>query len=126
MNRQGDVLQVLHTQQGIQAKMTEHLSEITAETHQILKSTREAIPELRSMSVDINNFVGALNLLPQTLEKELLKPLKSYANAAAKVDTGSQILEQAAGKLHVGSQMFEQVADKLHTVVNKSNGQFGS
>jgi hypothetical protein len=97
---QEKILAALEQQKVAQKSITEQMMQTSAETSLILKTVRDSAPELRSMTIDINKFVSALQAIPQALEGDLLLPLKHYSNAAAKIDTGSEVLEKAALALH--------------------------
>ena len=86
---QAKILTAMQLQQGSQKDLTDQMSLAAGEIKQVLKSVRDAGPELRSMSVDIDKFVRALRDVPNTLKAELLDPLKHYSNAAANVAAGS-------------------------------------
>jgi hypothetical protein len=108
---QKKMLVVMQLQQTAQKNLTDEMTAATAEIKNVLKSVREAGPELRSMSVDIANFVRALRDTPTALKAELLDPLKYYSSAAANVAAGSQTLEKAA--------------HYLESVTNKLDGRLG-
>jgi hypothetical protein len=94
--RQEKVLALFEAQQISQRELIDHVTKVAAEIGQILRFLREAVPELRSMSVDIDKFVNSLKAVPKVLQDELLVPLKHYSSAAAKINTGAVTLEKAA------------------------------
>lgn len=108
---QAKILTAMLLQQTAQKDLTDQMTQATAEIKQVLKSVREAAPEFRSMSVDMDNFVRALRDIPNSLKAQLLDPLSHYSSAAANVATGSGTLER--------------VAQHLENVTNKLDGRLG-
>lgn len=100
------IVVAMQVQQAEQKKLTDEMTAATAEIKNVLRSVRDAGPELRSMSVDIANFVSALRNTPNVLKNELSEPLKYYSSAAFNVAAGSKKLEEAALAL-------ESAANKL-------------
>jgi ABC-type transporter Mla subunit MlaD len=103
---QAKILTAMLLQQTAQKDLTDQMTQATAEIKQVLKEVRETSPELRSMSVDMDNFVRALRDVPNSLKAQLLDPLSHYSSAAANVAAGSGTLERVA-------QHLEHVASKL-------------
>ncbi len=93
------IVVAMQVQQAEQKKLTDEMTATTAEIKNVLRSVRDAGPELRSMSVDIANFVAALRNTPNVLKNELSEPLKYYSSAAFNVAAGSKKLEEAAQAL---------------------------
>ncbi len=108
---QAKILTAMQLQQASQKDLTDQMIQATAEIKQVLKSVREASPELRSMAVDIDTFVRALRDIPNSLKAQLLDPLSHYSSAAANVAAGSGTLER--------------VAQHLEHVTNKLDGRLG-
>lgn len=106
----GEQTQVLTLMQGLeteQKKLTGEMATATAEIKNVLKAVRESAPELRSMSIDIDKFVQALRAIPNALNADLLAPLQHYSSAAAKINTGSEILSKAAQHLENATQKLD-------------------
>ena len=103
---QVQALNAVQQQQASQTNLTNQMTAATIEIKKVLQEVRNSGPELRSMSVDMANFVAALRATPSVLKAEMFEPLKQYSSAAANVATGSKTLENAAYRL-------ESVATKL-------------
>jgi hypothetical protein len=103
---QTQLLNGLHSMQNEQRQLTIEMTTATAEIKNVLKSVREASPELRSMAVDIDRFVQALRAIPAALNADLLAPLHQYSSAASKINGSADMFIKAI-------QYFEYVIEKL-------------
>jgi hypothetical protein len=96
---QTQVLALMQTLVGEQAKLTGEMRAATVDLKNVFKPMHDAVPELRSMAIDMNKFVLALRDIPIALNSDLLTPIQHYSGAAAKINVGSDTLNNAAQHL---------------------------